>query len=273
MKELLGAEKLSLIRARREVTVLFADVRGFTELTDSTQALVADYVRDRKIPPDAAEACYDEFARETLGTVNAYLNCVIEAATHEKGMFDKLIGDCVMFFWGAPVDHSQHALSCVRAAIEAQRAIYRLNQQRAIDNKGREIENRARESAGLPPKPPLATLSLGTGINTGVVTAGIMGSDKISLSYTVFGREVNLASRLESISGRGRIYIGETTYAHLKRDDPALAATCIERESTTPKGFTKPVRIFEVPWLPPGETAPDYQTMIFTKPRAVDATT
>jgi len=55
-----------------------------------------------------------------------------------------------------------------------------------------------------------------------------MGSaESESLSYTVFGREVNLASRLEGASGRGRIFISASTLSHLQKDDPALAATCI----------------------------------------------
>ena len=225
------------------------------------------YVREHQLPHAAAEACYDESARETLNTVNSYLTCVIDAATQEQGTFDKLIGDCVMFFWGAPLDHPRHALASVRAAIAAQRAIYQVNQQRVSENRQREVENRARESAGLAPKPPLATLTLGTGINTGMVTAGIMGSDAHSINYTVFGREVNLASRLEGMSGRGRIFISESTHQHLLRDDPTLAATCIEREPMTPKGFHHPVRIFEVPWMPPGEVAADFPTLLFAKPK------
>lgn len=268
MHELLRAEKLSLGGARREVTVLFADIRGFTELADYSQQLVTDYVRQNHLSPKAAAACYDEFAAETLATVNAYLTCVIDAAAREKGTFDKLIGDCVMFFWGAPLEHPRQVQAAVRAAMAAQKAIHQLNQERAAENPRREIENRARASAGLPPKPPLATLMLGTGINTGVVTAGIMGSDKHSMNYTVFGREVNLASRLEGMSGRGRIFVGEATHQLLQRDDPELAATCVEREPMTPKGFNKPVRIFEVPWLPPGETPQDFQTVLFGKPAA-----
>jgi class 3 adenylate cyclase len=62
---------------------------------------------------------------------------------------------------------------------------------------------------------------------------------------------VNLASRLEGVSGSGRIIIGETTYHHLARHDPALAATCVEQPSVTPKGFRTAVRIFEVPWQQP----------------------
>jgi len=133
-------------------------------------------------------------------------------------------------------------------AIDAQRAISELNQEREKQNKLIEIENRARASAGLPVKSPLALLTLGTGINTGPVTVGLMGSDAHLVNYTVFGREVNLASRLESVSGRGRIVISEGTLLELRRDDPALAARCVELEPATPKGFQKPVRNFEVPW-------------------------
>jgi class 3 adenylate cyclase len=141
----------------------------------------------------------------------------------------------------------------VRAAIEAQRAIFDLNLQRIAENRQREVENTARLSAGLTPKPPLPTLSLGTGINTGVVTVGLMGSNAHILNYTVFGREVNLASRLEGVSGHGRIIIGEGTYLALLRESPTLAATCLEQEPTRPKGFQKPVRNFEVPWQTTGQ--------------------
>ena len=48
---------------------------------------------------------------------------------------------------------------------------------------------------------------------------------------------------------------------------PALAATCIEREPMTPKGFNKPVRIYEVPWMPPGEVVEEFHTMLFVKPK------
>ena len=58
----MGRESLSLSGERSEVTVLFADVRGFTELTDKTQEQAADYVRE-KLDAKAAEAVYNESAR------------------------------------------------------------------------------------------------------------------------------------------------------------------------------------------------------------------
>jgi class 3 adenylate cyclase len=59
---------------------------------------------------------------------------------------------------------------------------------------------------------------------------------------------VNLAARLEGLSGRGRILIGEATYRAIVRDDPSLAGTCRELEPATVKGFRTPVKVYEVPW-------------------------
>jgi class 3 adenylate cyclase len=81
---------------------------------------------------------------------------------------------------------------------------------------------------------------------------------------------VNLASRLESASGRGRIFIGETTYKQLLRDDPELAATCVLTVLKDVKGFRSAVNAYEVPWRPPG--APPFDEEFSTSAPA-DATT
>ena len=251
MNELLSAKKLALGGARREVTVFFADIRGFTSMTDETQERITEFVLTQQLGTAAVEACFDESARETLNTVNLYLAVVADAVKKHGGTLDKYIGDCVMAFWGAPTPNEKHALACVRAAIDTQRAVHELNQKRLAQNPAREAENPARLAAGLPPLPRLTSLQLGTGINTGLVTVGLMGSEAHQYNYTVFGREVNLASRLESASGSGRIIISDTTYRQLVRDDPVLAATCLEMFPITPKGFLNPVRVYEVPWQIP----------------------
>ncbi len=79
------------------------------------------------------------------------------------------------------------------------------------------------------------------------------------VNYTVFGREVNLASRLESASGRGRIFIGENTYRHLVRDDPELAATCLALPAQRLKGISTAVAAYEVPWRAPGSLPLDLE--------------
>lgn len=252
--ELLQAKQLALGGARRKVTVLFADVRGFTEMTDSRQAKAEDYVATHQLTGAEAETYFDEQARETLNTVNLYLAAIADSVKRHQGTLDKYIGDCVMAFWGAPTANDQHALGCVRAAIEAQRTLYEINQQRFAENQRREQENPARLTAGQPPWNPLPLLTCGTGINTGECVVGLMGSADHIFNYTVFGREVNLASRLEGVSGRGRIIISETTYRELMRDDPTLAASCVAQPAVSVKGIRGPVRIFEVPWRVPAPT-------------------
>jgi class 3 adenylate cyclase/CHASE2 domain-containing sensor protein len=248
VNEVLASDVLALNGARREVTVFFADVRGFTALTDQAQEQIAQFVRNSDVDLVTAEKYFEASAREMLETVNLYLAAVADIIKKHGGTLDKYIGDCVMAFWNAPTPSEKHALACVEAAIDAQRSIQALNEQRQAQNPAREIENQARQAAGLPPKPLHVSLQLGTGINTGPVTAGFMGSDQHILNYTVFGREVNLASRLESHSGSGRIIISDTTYNHLLRVAPELAAKCVELFPVKPKGFSNPVRIYEVPW-------------------------
>jgi class 3 adenylate cyclase/CHASE2 domain-containing sensor protein len=255
--KLISTEKLTLGGERREITVLFADIRGFTAFTDLSQERVAKYVRENKLTGADAEHCYDETARETLATVNLYLGIIADVIKAHDGTLDKFIGDCVMAFWGAPAADEKHAAQCVRAAIDAQRAMYEFNQKRAEENNRLQLENLALVAAGKPPKPMQPILLLGTGINTGMATAGLMGSTQAEFSYTVFGREVNLASRLEGASGRGRIFIGTTTYEHLKRDDPELAATCVEQPGLKLKGISGSVIVYEVPWRPPGASPLD----------------
>jgi len=75
-----------------------------------------------------------------------------------------------------------------------------------------------------------------------------MGSEEHGFNYTVFGREVNLASRLEGVSGSGRIIISDTTYNCLVRHAPELAAKCAEMFPVQVKGIRKAVRIYEVMW-------------------------
>jgi class 3 adenylate cyclase/CHASE2 domain-containing sensor protein len=248
VNELLRAEKLSLVGARRQITVMFADVRGFTEMTDLAHAKAEEYVRTRNLGSAEADACINLQAKETLASVNLYLGMIAAIVKHHQGTLDKYIGDCVMAFWGAPAPRDTHARACVRAAIEAQRAIAQLNVVRSRLNEQRERENAQRIARGEMLLPVVHTMSLGIGINTGLVTAGLMGSDEHGVNYTAFGRDVNLASRLEARAGADRILIGETTYRELLRDDSALANTCVELEPVTVKGIRQPVKCYEVAW-------------------------
>jgi class 3 adenylate cyclase len=139
------------------------------------------------------------------------------------------------------------------------------------ENRAREGKNLLLAAEGKPLMPMLPTLVVGTGINTGVVTVGLMGSDD-QLNYTVFGREVNLASRLETVSGRGRIIISEATLAEIIQDDATLALSCKSLPPEPVKGIREPVPIFEVPWregnamedIIPATPSESYNTGYFT---------
>jgi class 3 adenylate cyclase len=250
VNELLQKATIQAAGQRLEITVYFADVRGFTELTDTTQAQADAYVKEHQLTGAEAEAYFDAQAKDTLQTVSTYLGLLADIVKRHKGTLDKYIGDCVMAFWGAPLPNPHHALDAVRAAIEAQRAMAEMNLERQRINKQREEENQERARKGLPLLPLLPVLSMGTGINTGVAIVGFMGSATHLLNYTAFGREVNLASRLEGVSGHGRIIIGEATFAALKGDDPQLAGMCLDWGLRKVKGFREPVRIYEVRWQP-----------------------
>ncbi len=139
----------------KELTVMFCDMRGFTQMSETME-------------PTQLQAL--------LNTVFSRLTDQIRA---NRGTIDKYMGDCVMAFWGAPVDTPDHASLAVKTALEMASAIRLLND-----------EHRAK---GLP------EISIGIGLNTGTMCVGDMGSS-IRRSYTVIGDSVNLGSRLEGLS-------------------------------------------------------------------------
>ncbi len=253
--QLLQKDEIHLGGQRTRITVFFADVRGFTALTDINQARADEYVRSHGLTGAAAEAHFDLSAKDTLETVNLYLSAIADQIKKHDGTLDKYIGDCVMAFWGAPVASETHAVACVKAAVDAQIAMHLINLERAAENDRRRAENLRRLAAGEEQVEGLPLLALGTGVNTGTAVVGMMGSEAHTLNYTIFGREVNLASRLEGVSGHSRIIIGETTFRDLEKFDMELGALCIEQPPVKVKGIASEVRNWEVPWksfLPPG---------------------
>jgi adenylate cyclase len=148
-------DSYSMKASNRELTVMFCDMRGFTKLSEQME------------PTRLQELLNDVFSRLT------------ELIRGHRGTIDKYMGDCVMAFWGAPVDSPDHAQLAVKTAIGMADAIRQLNE-----------EHRAR---GLP------EIGIGIGLNTGTMCVGDMGSD-IRRSYTVIGDAVNLGSRLEGLS-------------------------------------------------------------------------
>jgi adenylate cyclase len=149
-------DRYSMRAESKQMTVMFCDMRDFTRLSE-------------QMAPAELQAF--------LNTVFSRLTNVI--STH-RGTVDKYMGDCVMAFWGAPIDTLDHAALAVRAALDMAEAV-------------RDI-NRVHRASGRP------EISVGIGLNSGVMSVGDMGSTA-RRSYTVVGDAVNLASRLEGLSG------------------------------------------------------------------------
>ena len=78
------------------------------------------------------------------------------------------------------------------------------------------------------------------GINTGYCTVGNFGADT-RMDYTIIGREVNLASRLESAAEAGEILMSNETYSLTK--DVVMAR---DKGQINVKGFSRPIQIFQV---------------------------
>jgi len=98
-------EQLKLGGEKRELTVLFSDIRGFTTLSE-------------RMTPEAL-----------VKFINSYLTPMTDIVFEEGGTLDKYIGDAVMAFWGAPVAQEDHALRACRSAIRMQEALEALKLQ------------------------------------------------------------------------------------------------------------------------------------------------
>ncbi|TAK03459.1 MAG: adenylate/guanylate cyclase domain-containing protein [Candidatus Manganitrophaceae bacterium] len=98
-------DQVQLGGVRKELTVLFSDIRGFTTLSE-------------RLPPEAVVA-----------QLNEYLSAMVEVIFAHRGCLDKYIGDAIMAFWGAPVDDPHHAEQACRAALEMAEVLKRLQEK------------------------------------------------------------------------------------------------------------------------------------------------
>lgn len=129
-------DSLKLGGERRELSILFCDVRGFTGLSER--------LKDDPI--------------QLTTIINRLLDALSEQVLDARGTIDKYMGDCVMAFWNAPLPEPAHAQAAVAAALQMSQAVERLN-----------LELRA-EGHDLPP------LAVGVGVNTGICVVGNIGS-------------------------------------------------------------------------------------------------
>lgn len=154
--------------------------------------------------------------------LNEFFSRVTDVIFDHGGTLDKFIGDAAMAVFGAPISKGNDAANAVRAAIDVQRLIVELNRD-AADRGHPEIR-------------------VGIGINTGLVTAGNIGSTK-RLDYTVIGDPVNTASRLCGKAAGGEIIISESTAAEVGEEFAKDA-----KPAVSVKGKAAPIAIYSILW-------------------------
>ena len=194
-------DKLTLGGEVRELSLMFTDVRNFTTISERLSAT------------------------ELTHFINDLLTPLTDIILKNRGTIDKYMGDAIMAFWNAPLDDGAHAAHACQSAVEMAAAMEEMNQrwQREAQSAGREFKR----------------VNIGIGINTGTCCVGNLGSTR-RFDYSAIGDEVNVTSRLESLT---KLYglpavIGEGTAA--KCED--LATT--EIDFIQVKGRTRPTRIY-----------------------------
>src|SRR5207302_1701624 len=90
---------------RREMSVLFSDIRGFTTVTENGEA------------------------EDIVAQLNEYFSTMVDVVFRHGGTVDKFVGDMVMALFGAPLDDANHAEHAVDAALEMIDELLKLNEK------------------------------------------------------------------------------------------------------------------------------------------------
>lgn len=155
--------------------------------------------------------------------LNTYFTEMSQIALKYGGTIDKFVGDSIMIFFGDPTSQGarKDTQGCVGMAIEMRKHMTVLRQKW--------------KSQGI-----RTPLEIRMGISTGFCTVGNFGADN-RMDYTIIGKEVNLASRLEALADSGEILVSYETFSLIK--DQIL---CRDKGEITVKGFARPVPIYQV---------------------------
>lgn len=157
---------------------------------------------------------------KVVALLNHYLGAMADVIDQYKGTINEFIGDGIFVMFGAPVSRPDDAQRAIACAIAMQQAMTTVNEQN--------------HQIGLP------AIEMGIGINTGEVVVGNVGSQRRA-KYTVIGRHVNLAARIESYTVGGQILVSEDTLKDANCDVQVQGELRVE-----PKGIRTPMTVYEV---------------------------
>jgi class 3 adenylate cyclase/tetratricopeptide (TPR) repeat protein len=157
---------------------------------------------------------------EVTEIVNQFFAVLTEPIYRFGGVVDKYIGDAIMALFGAPIAHEDDPERALWAAYEMQRA-------------AKEFAAKLEAKTGI-------GLRIRIGINTGLVVAGAVGGAQ-KQDYTVMGDTVNLAQRMESNAGLGKVLVSGETYRLARH---RFSFTTLD--PITVKGKAQPVEVYEL---------------------------
>ncbi|WP_419908619.1 adenylate/guanylate cyclase domain-containing protein [Hoeflea sp.] len=162
-------------------------------------------------------------AEELTAVLNNYLTEMSKIAMAHGATIDKYIGDAVLAFFGDPESKGvrQDAIACAKMAVAMSERLAQLREE--WHNNG-----------------ILWPLEVRMGIHTDYCTVGNFGSDS-RMDYTIIGRGVNAAARLQSAAEPGKILMSYATYAQVKQEIP-----CIAKGQVEVKGISNPIDVYEV---------------------------
>jgi class 3 adenylate cyclase len=164
--------------------------------------------------------------REVVALLNDYFEIIIEVIFRNEGTINKFIGDSIMAIYGAPKNIEFPEMRAVNTAVDIQSAIGKFNWTRMQEGK--------------------PVVNFGIGIHSGEAIAGNIGS-ALRMEYTVIGRDVNLAQRIESSTHEGQILISESTYKKV-----AQIVDVNPKDPVVMKGIVEPIPLYEVIGLKTG---------------------
>ena len=157
---------------------------------------------------------------DLIAMLNLYLSAMTDIIQKNHGTILEFIGDAILAVFGAPIESDTKEYDAVKCAIEMQQEIPKLNESYEKQN--------------------FPKIAMGIGIHTGDVILGNIGSLK-KMEYDVIGKNVNLASRIETYTIGGQIFISNETKEHVKGKLQIGKILDI-----IPKGTAQEITIFEV---------------------------
>ncbi|NPV92964.1 MAG: adenylate/guanylate cyclase domain-containing protein [Firmicutes bacterium] len=164
---------------------------------------------------------------EVVRRLNEYLTAMTATIFRHGGMIDKYMGDGIMAVFGVPMRQGDHAARAIRAAMEMKARLEELNQRW--------------QELGEP------LFKVGIGLSSGPVVAGNIGSIE-RMDYTVIGEDVNLASRLESLTKEydTQLIISARTVDSLRDSGEEIPWSIEELGTTSVKGFRETISIYTI---------------------------